>query len=743
NIEHLEFLKAEFAGRRISEIPVEDLKALETLFANLESFYQSHLRLISVASSDFKVPSRQEQWFRNAGSLRKDLKSNFIRVIFHPKNVYTELDLLYRHCRSLLHFVLPELMALQDLKLPGKIYLKSPIIDNTLASARKIEALVRGDRGRFQDAQFLHRLAQREFGPLASGTVGLNEAQIETLENLIGRLSRNRPLFDALIKSFVFRDLGLVPALRAKYQDEMNRADHAKTGALFLEREKIPLRYGMDEGAQEYLLILVRYHDLLHHMIRGEFSIYAIQEVIDFGDRDLFDTFFISSFIMFSAMREDLIIEDLATRLFQLRTLCHMIMGGETTLEDHLRQIYIHRAHLSYALKEFDPNDLPEKMTPAEYLDSWKGDESEKERYVQAGRMTYAMERIFRLRGIRYVEFPDLANLIVKVPLKFIYKKRSYSGVGYSSFERELFEALRIYNGLQRLPEMIRHFVLEHLVTDEVRIFGFENVGIYLNYENLIKLLLIALLGSQKFQKEQRPICLNFLDLAEKIEKRYEAVNDILSNISVEKIWDNKYQLNYFFRAKTGLVLKREELYRVLSIDFVDKINISQKLSHMGTITDVEQLKNYFHYSLRSLRKSPFCTEDYELQLEEAFDKRLVEITDLMLDQAKKQMALLKDLREIHNLFSDLMGRALEIGFTDDQKHRLSDLYEVRKDQLRREKLDEINRLIESIHDIHELKDYWDSIKWYLMNNRPFLGKEFEDLIAKKFDETTIRIKEM
>ena len=67
----------------------------------------------------------------------------------------------------------------------------------------------------------------------------------------------------------------------------------------------------------------------------------------------------------------------------------------------------------------------------------------------------------------------------------------------------------------------------------------------------------------------------------------------------------------------------------------------------------------------------------------------------------------------------------------------------MRKDQLRREKLDEINGLIKTIHDIHELKDYWDSVKWYLMNNRPFLGKEFENLIAKKFDEATTVIEEM
>jgi hypothetical protein len=418
-------------------------------------------------------------------------------------------------------------------------------------------------------------------------------------------------------------------------------------------------------------------------------------------------------------------------------------MKGETTLEDRLDRIYTRRGRLYYALEKYDQSGLPENMTPVEYLGSWKGDELEEADYVRAGRIIYAMERIFRLRGIRYVEFPDLASLLVQVPLKFIYKKRSYFGIGYSSYEKELFEAHRIYKSFQSLPERVRHFILEHLVTDEVRIFGLENVGIYLSYGNWIKLLLIGLLGSQKFKRNRRPVCLNFLHMAEEIEKRYEAVNDTLSNISLEKLWDNTYQLDHFFKAKTGLVMEKDIPQWVLSIAFVDKINMPQKISYMKTITDVEQLKNYFHHSLRSLRKSPFYTEDYELQLEEAYDERLVEITDFMLDQVKQQMALLSDLREIQNLFSDLMERALEIGFTDDQGNRLSDLYEVRKDQIRREKLDEISGLIKTISDTHELKDYWDSVKWYLMNNRPFLGKEFENLISKKFDQAALRLKKV
>jgi hypothetical protein len=64
----------------------------------------------------------------------------------------------------------------------------------------------------------------------------------------------------------------------------------------------------------------------------------------------------------------------------------------------------------------------------------------------------------------------------------------------------------------------------------------------------------------------------------------------------------------------------------------------------------------------------------------------------------------------------------------------------VRKDQLKREKLNEIDGLIETISDLQDLKYYWERTKEYLMKNQPFLGKEFENLIAKKFDEAARRI---
>ena len=113
-----------------------------------------------------------------------------------------------------------------------------------------------------------------------------------------------------------------------------------------------------------------------------------------------------------------------------------------------------------------------------------------------------------------------------------------------------------------------------------------------------------------------------------------------------------------------------------------------------------------------------------------------------MVEQIKRQMAQQKDFRSLHEIFQDVMDRALEIGFTEEQKHRVMDLLELRKDQLRRETLQETTRALTKIQDVQDLRDYWDEVKGYLMRNRLYLGGEFGKLVAKRFDEAMSALEE-
>jgi hypothetical protein len=739
-IERLGELGKKYDNVSLSDIPIEKLAEMERLLSEIEDFYQGHQRLIARDTGDIRFPKRQTEWIKTIEIVRLFIRENFKKVLFKPDSLFSNLERLFKYSPTILNLVLPELNDLRELGREGNLYRKSVVIDHLLICAKKFQTLINGNLKDFQDVDALHRLAKREFGPNAAGIVGLNEYQLEELAGMARELRKNHDLFDALIKAFILQDIGMSPPLREKYKKEINAADQAQAGSLFLLKEDIPEKYGMGKDAMRYLTFLIAHHDRLHHIVRGEYTLHAMKEILETGDPDLFRAFFLCSIIMISALGEDQILEDLAIRLFSLKDTCLSIIKGKTTLESYMEGLYSEKGRLFFAIEEFYRKGIPEGETPAEYLSSWGRQFSGSGRFCEAGKLIFALERLFKLRGLRYVDFSDIAMMIVHIPLQYIYQERKYASVGYATFEKDLYEGLRTYNHIRKLPEAIRHFVLKNLCEDNIRLYGLENVGVYLSYDNLIKLLLLSLLGAKRFRSDdRRPTCLSYLTIIREIKRRYEAVNVALSRISLEEIWYDRKKLDKFFKAGSGIILEKDNNKKVLSIYFKDEINMPGRISRMVNIRDVDQLKSYFHYTLKFLKKSSYDTDDYEALLEKAYERRFNEIIDMMLEQTKERMKHVEDFREVYAIYNDLMERSLEIGFKEEHLNRLDDLYDLRNDSLKRSKLDEITILIEKINDPRELREYWNSIKWYLFNNRQFTGKEFESLVARNFDLAVAR----
>jgi hypothetical protein len=81
------------------------------------------------------------------------------------------------------------------------------------------------------------------------------------------------------------------------------------------------------------------------------------------------------------------------------------------------------KGRLFFAVEEFYRKGIPEGETPSEYLTSWGKQFSGSERFCEAGKLIFALERLFKLRGLRYVDFSDIAMMIVHIPLQYIYQK--------------------------------------------------------------------------------------------------------------------------------------------------------------------------------------------------------------------------------------------------------------------------------------------------------------------------------
>lgn len=731
--------RLESLSRKLGELGVTDmaegrLRDLETLFSDVDSFYHSHVRLLSQTDPAMDLPARQKRWFEKIQSLRRYLRSNFLRIIFRPEKIHSNISLLYTHAPSLLRFILPEFMALGDLPLTGHLYLKTSLPQYVLATTKKLQALVTGQRDGFLDIQYLHQLATKEFGPLATGIVGVNASQIEVLEGITSRLRQNGPLFEALVAALVFQEIGQPGERAGTPAGQIVPENLSKARGLTQEAKGIAEKYHLSRKAHPYLALLLKYHNVLLEVLRGELSYCAIEGVLADASEEAFDAFFLLSFINVSALREDLILEDEAEALLQLRSICLEVIRGGATFQDHLEAIHLHRGGLHRALEAFRKREVPQGVSPFEYLESQTPKRRDRPRWIEAGKQFFALERLLKLKGLRRIGFLDIACVMIEIPMKYIYRKRRFSSTGYASFEKELFEALRVYHSLQTLAEPIRHFILGRLVGGVIRISGYEKVGTYLSYENQIKLLLIGLLASDRLRRDGRPVSLSYLNMSEKIDKRYEAINDHLNRLTAKSIWEGPALMEQMFETGSGLSLRVDGALSEVFVEFHDPADVSGKVSHMGGISDPEQLKTYFHFSLQSLRKSHFFTEDYEIELEKAFEKRLLEITEMILDQTRTQMDLTQDFQSLHHLFNDLIERGWEIGFSEEQQHRLVDLYELRKDRLKREKVLEIDGTLGTIRDLDELRVYWSTIKWYLQANRPFFGKDFENMVARKFD---------
>lgn len=730
NIQMLKAFHSSFSrSPNISRISNEGLMELERIFSEIELFYQAHkgLEAFSGTNKRLRLPLRHKRWLNEIVKIRDELRHLFLKTMFQQETFYINLESLYTKAPSILSFLFPFFKPLQEMDLSWHIYMKLPPLKYVLNTTKKLYALIRHRKDEFQDEEFLHRLAKREFGLMATGIVGVSDSQVDALIGLLERLRMHRPvLFNALIKSFFFQEIGRIPYLRVKYRGKFNPADLGQAGAVFIKEENIAKIYHMEGEEEGYLIFLVRYHSMLHHMIRGEFSFFAIEEILNKKDRHLFDAFFVFSFIMLSAIREDLLLEDLADRLFKVKAVCDRIIGGDMGLQEYMNRLFAKKGALFFKLES--------------YLREESKDDTDQRRLVEAGKMIYALERILRLRGIRYVEFSELMRLIMGTPINLIYRQKGFSSIGYATFEKELFEAHRIYKAFEQLSEHVRHYIFDWLVDDKVRVFGYEKITNHLAYDNQVKLLLIALMGAEGLEPKSYPISISFLDLCQVIEKRYEAINDYLNGLDIEEIWKRKSSPGSLFVEKEGIFLKKEEFPNVLTICFKDRIDIQKKVSAIKKLEDVDRLKAYHRYTLDMLRNYPFHSDDYMEMLNKAYEERLKELFEAIIIKAKRQMDTAKDFRELYAMLSDIVERIESSGVSEDVKNRLMDIYELRKDTLKRKKILEVDMRLKQIKDIQELNEYWNSVKLYLKINREHAGREFEMLVAKKFDITEMEL---
>ncbi|UCG12870.1 MAG: hypothetical protein JSU72_20790, partial [Deltaproteobacteria bacterium] len=276
---------------------------------------------------------------------------------------------------------------------------------------------------------------------------------------------------------------------------------------------------------------------------------------------------------------------------------------------------------------------------------------------------------------------------------------------------------------------------------DSIRIFGLEYVTRHVEPEAWLKLLLLAFRGIDQFcERNGAPYVVNFHDLGLVIDRRYQALAEELSTLSVESVFRDRRLLSRLNRAGVGLGLTCSPNGRVVTPYYEDRLQIQKILDRVTSQEDILRLKNVYHRELARLKNHTHHTADYQKLLSKAYHERLHNLVELTLKRAQKKMRQQRRFSGMERVFAELMTLAEENAFSQEQVQLVKDLYEFNRDRLRNHKLELIYQDINSCSRAEELMELWARIRAELINNRRHLGREFENLVTRRFDEQLERL---
>lgn len=337
---------------------------------------------------------------------------------------------------------------------------------------------------------------------------------------------------------------------------------------------------------------------------------------------------------------------------------------------------------------------------------------------------TNGMNRLFRLKGLLYVNMQDVLMHLEGIPTRYLIVKKGLSDVGIGTFEKEVYEATRLYKAFQRCPQEIR-FAIESLLNTEIIIFGAKSLLSYLTYENQMKFLATLFFYiNNKFEKID---AIDLRQLTNNIDTTYETINYELTGINYEKILDA--EIPSIFLAKLN-----DENTSILFY-YAPDLEISKMLDKFTEIESIDDLRSYYFEVLKEASKYYMFTDKIEKSLNTIYKKHLTRLIDAYLQRLSKEMGYIKEFVALEKHKKAAIERCWDMGFPKEAIVKIEEQYEKRKGELRLAKLQEIKETLGHIDFKNEILAYWEEVKTYLIANKAALGRDYMALVAKCFDD--------
>ena len=649
-------------------------------------------------------------------SLTRRMEEYLLSQLFVLRSFSADLERLSRHCPNLMS----RLLNMNQDETQAK---------QRQSAAQKLTALYTRSLENFQDMYISHETAQAEFGPGATGVVGLSYLQFGELSQSLKKIMEQDRRMESLMMLAVLL-----------YQRRVNPAHGELIASQRLERG-----FKLSRNMRQSLQFLLDHVDTYWRIISGEACLTSLDKLLARKDPLLLEALFVLAVINIASNREGLLSEDLYKRLAELQDLIRdLAKKGTTAQKAHRRRIVKHakdyQAFLKY--RDLEPGQLP--PASLRYLmDTMELPSKERRSMISRGRQEAGLDRLIKLRELYFVSALDLHMLEYDLPAAFIYNHKGLRSLGRTHFERDIYEGLRTYRGLMRLESEQQEFLLNSLADTDMplRLAGYAQACRRLTYANQILVLLLGVTAARCLEyKPGPPRTVSFWPLAKVIERQFELINQSVSGLDPVKLLNKPKTLHKLFSQRDGLTLRYKPQTRTLSVGIGQPEQFDRKLESMRQAPDAVQLKQIYHTELRKFKLTSYSTLDYQERLDEVFIERLDELGQKMLDRVRDRMAELDAISPLLELFDKAWEEGLELPLAPNRQQSLRDLLEMNLERLRAGFLQKLVAQLEDIDSLPRLEQFWNRTRELLKLNREYFGKDFDLIVAERFDVKARRL---
>lgn len=741
NIQQIDALLAYFESQKLRGISLRNLQELERRFSELESFRQYLHREGCFLYCDVLDVQRGSQALesvdRRIGDIERRLKSILRGQIFIPEEIYETIAGLATHCPEILRFILPELHALGNLTDKSPFFHKQSPGSYLMRCLEKFQAVVIKDRKAFQDPNTFYQLAKQEFGPLAEEGIGASHAQMDILEFLVERIQQRPVFYQSLTLALLYQEIGKIREYSASFPEVGQRWTHAERGAMILEQSDILEKYRLDPQVKRLVIFLVRHHGLIGRVILGKEPVTVLEALTSASDTHLLDVLVLHSVISTAAVQEGVMVYDLLEWFLTCRSVSLQIIKSKSDWGSWVRESLREKGSAVLAYFQLTTPEAEVFQLQQEHYCGFV-DEDIRDEALWHGRQSGALERLFKLMGIMWVDYQDVQMHLLKMPVNFIYHKKKLKSVGLSTFEKQLRDAGGILHILSSLSEEVRFtllYFLDHL-GGAMRVYGFHDLAVSLKPEESIKLLLLAFQAfCDFFGKATKGGLVTFGPLSHSLERRHEVLQKFLSELPFPSGCFDGMRPFEFSPPYGGLQFESSPQERAVRVDYKDTIQFDRMTESLTTVWNLEDLESHYHGLVQELKqKLPYDTRSFEEELRRVYEKQRTRVNDLILKSFQERLKGVQTFGELKEIQREILRTQNEVSFTEEQRFLLREMFEFHRSRARDRYLEEIYGEIHQLSSREALSDYWNTLKQEFYPYRVYLGREYESLIAQLID---------